>query len=94
MKYNPADIEAAIEGMPEVQACAIVGMKDEVLGDRACAFVQLSDGAALTLDDITKHLDAKSVSKGRWPERLEIVDAMPLTPTQKIIKSRLKLPSD
>lgn len=90
VKYNPVDIEAIISGMPEVQACAIVAMKDDVLGERACAFVQLAGGGAITLEDVTKHLDAKSVSKGRWPERLEIVDAMPLTPTQKIIKSRLK----
>ena len=29
------------------------------------------------------------VSKIRWPERLEIVAAMPLTPTRKIIKGEL-----
>ncbi len=92
VKYNPADIEAIITEMPEVQACAIVAMKDEVLGERACAFVQMAGDGAISLEDITIHLDAKSVSKGRWPERLEIIDAMPLTPTQKIIKARLKPP--
>ncbi len=79
-----------ISEMPGVQACAIVAVKDDVLGERACAFVKLAGGSAITLEDITKHLDAKSISKVKWPERLEIVEAMPLTPTQKIIKSRLK----
>ena len=90
VKYNPADIEVIISEMPGVQACAIVAMKDDVLGERACAFVQLAGSAGITLEDITKHLDAKSISKVKWPERLEVVEVMPLTPTQKIIKSRLK----
>ena len=34
-------------------------------------------------------LDEHGVAKMRWPERLEIVDAMPLTATRKIIKGRL-----
>jgi len=89
VKYNPADIEAIITEMAEVEACAIVAMKDDVLGERACAFVQMAGDVAITLEQVTKHLDAKSVSKGRWPERIEIVDAMPLTPTHKIIKARL-----
>jgi hypothetical protein len=27
-----------------------------------------------------------------WPERLVVVDSMPMTPTRKVIKGRLELP--
>ncbi len=38
---------------------------------------------------MTAHLEAAGVAKMRWPERLETVDEMPLTPTRKIIKDEL-----
>ena len=38
---------------------------------------------------MTAYLEANGVAKMRWPERLETVDAMPMTPTRKIIKDEL-----
>ena len=35
------------------------------------------------------HLAAHQVAKQSWPEQLELVDAMPLTPTNKVIKGQL-----
>ena len=52
-------------------------------------FVVPVDGATPTLDDILGYLEQCGVAKFKWPERLEIVDAMPMTPTRKIIKSEL-----
>jgi non-ribosomal peptide synthetase component E (peptide arylation enzyme) len=51
--------------------------------------VTLAPGAALELGDATSWLAEHGVAKMRWPEQLEIVDAMPMTPTRKIIKGKL-----
>ena len=61
----------------------------QVLGERACVFVVKAPGVALTLEDITGYLSEHDIAKNKWPERLESVDEMPLTPTRKIIKARL-----
>ena len=89
VKFNPLDIEALINQMPEVQVAAIVPVPDPVLGEKACVFVQPSGTGAVTLDAITSHLDTNEIAKDKWPERLEIIEAMPLTPTNKIMKGRL-----
>jgi cyclohexanecarboxylate-CoA ligase len=90
VKFNPADVEAAIEGHASVAQCAIVPVPDPVLGERACCFVVLKAGAApVTLDHLRAWLTAQEIAKARWPERLEIIDAMPLTPTRKIKKAEL-----
>jgi cyclohexanecarboxylate-CoA ligase len=90
VKFNPADVEAIIGTHASVAQCAIVPMPDPVLGERACCFVVLKPGAAaVTLDDLRAWLTAKEVAKARWPERLEIIDDMPLTPTRKIKKAEL-----
>jgi cyclohexanecarboxylate-CoA ligase len=90
VKFNPADVEAAIGGHGSIAQCAIVPAPDPVLGERACCFVVLKPGAAtVTLDDLRAWLAGKEIAKARWPERLEIIDEMPLTPTRKIKKAEL-----
>ncbi len=49
VKINPIDIEAIIETHPKVLQCAIVSMPDEVLGEKACAFVVPRLGDSLYL---------------------------------------------
>ena len=89
VKYNPADIEEIIFTHPKVSMTAIVPMKDEKLGERACCFIQPVKGATIDLDEITAFLAKQNVSKNKWPERLEIIEDMPLTPTRKVIKGKL-----
>ena len=91
VKYSPLDIEAIIDRMPGVARAAIVPYPDPVLGERACVFVQAAPGAApATLEAITRQLDRAGVAKFKWPERLEVIEAMPLTPTQKVMRGRLR----
>jgi non-ribosomal peptide synthetase component E (peptide arylation enzyme) len=66
-----------------------VPVPDEVFGERACLCVTLAPGATLDLAGATSWLQEQGVAKMRWPERLEILDAMPMTPTRKIIKGEL-----
>ena len=90
VKFNPADVEALIGKMDEVNMCAIVPMQDAVLGERVCVFVQPATDAEISLAAITEYLDANQVAKNKWPEHLQLVDAFPLTPTNKVMKGRLK----
>ena len=91
VKYSPVDIEGIIDRMPGVARSAIVPYPDPVLGERACVFVQPAPGgAATTLEAIMRELDRAGVAKFKWPERLELLEAMPLTPTQKVMRGRLQ----
>ena len=89
IKINPIDIEALIDEHPDVLQSANAPMPDPVFGERACLFVVLKPGATLGLEDVTDYLARNDIAKMRWPERLEAVDEMPMTPTRKIIKGKL-----
>lgn len=91
VKFNPADIEAVVNKMPEVAMSAVVPVKDDVLGEKACIVIQPADGASPTLETVTACLDENGIAKNKWPEQLELVDDMPLTPTMKVIKSKLQI---
>ena len=70
---------------------AVVGLPDPRLQERACACVVLAVGAsAFTLDDLRAHLSEKGVAKQYWPERVEVVSALPRTASGKIQKFRLR----
>ena len=89
VKYNPQEVELLVESLPSVVQCAIAPVADERLGERACCYVVLRPGETITLESICDFLVAREVAKFKLPERLEVLDRMPLTPTRKVIKARL-----
>jgi len=93
VKFNPRDVEDLLDAHPQILQSAVVPMPDPVLGERSCCFVTLRPGAAApALAEITAWLAARDIAKIKLPERLIVVAEMPLTPTRKIIKSRLAIP--
>lgn len=94
VKFNPRDVEDLLDSHPKILQSAIVPMPDPVLGERACCCVTLRPGAtALSLEEVTEFLLQHNIAKTKLPERLVVVPDMPLTPTRKIIKGRLKIPA-
>jgi 3-phosphoshikimate 1-carboxyvinyltransferase len=89
-KVPVVEVEQVLYAHPAVREVAIVAMPDERLGERACAFVVLKDGGELDFDKMQQYLDAQRVSKPYWPERLEIVEQLPYTPSGKIQKFVLR----
>jgi cyclohexanecarboxylate-CoA ligase len=85
-KVPVAEIEELLHAHPAVRDVAIVAMPDERLGERACAFVV----GELDFDEMLEYLDSHRVSKTYWPERLELVDTLPRTPSGKIQKFILR----
>ncbi len=89
-KVPVVEIEQELYAHPAVREVAIVAMPDARLGERACAFVVPAPGASFDFDMMQRHLDARRVSKPYWPERLEIVEELPYTPSGKIQKFVLR----
>ncbi|RAN73345.1 3-phosphoshikimate 1-carboxyvinyltransferase [Bacillus sp. SRB_336] len=84
------EIEQLLHTHPAVGEAAIVAMPDARLGERACLFVALAPGASLTFAGMQEFLDGHGVSKHYWPERLEIVDAVPRNIVGKVQKFVLR----
>nr|WP_274637462.1 3-phosphoshikimate 1-carboxyvinyltransferase [Microbacterium bovistercoris] len=89
-KVPVSEIEQLLYRHPAVEDVAIVAMPDPRLGERACAFAVLAPGASLTFAQLQKYLDDCRVAKSYWPERLEIVDALPRNTVGKVQKFLLR----
>src|SRR5262249_13013860 len=84
------EVENLLYRHPDVAECAVVAMPHERLGERACAYVVPKTQTALALAELTQFLATQGMTKQYWPERLELVEAMPRTPSGKIQKFRLR----
>ena len=89
-KVPVAEIEQLLYEHPAVREVAIVAMPDDRLGERACAFVVLRREGELDLAAMQEYLDAERVAKTYWPERLELVESLPRTPSGKVQKFVLR----
>ena len=84
------EVEGLLFRHPAIAEVAVVGFPDPRLGERACAFVKLRDGANLTFTEMTEYLNAHGMARQYIPERLEMVTEMPRTPSGKVQKFRLR----
>jgi cyclohexanecarboxylate-CoA ligase/acyl-CoA synthetase len=88
---SAGEIEDYLIGHPKVAAVAVVGMPDRVLGERACAFVVPADGEKPTFEELTGYLrHERNIAVVKLPERLELIDELPMTATGKIQKFVLR----
>lgn len=86
---NPAEIEARIAALPEVALAAVIGRADAKWGERPVLLVELSDGASVT-DDALRAALRGHVASWWIPENIVRVKVMPIGPTGKIDKLRLR----
>src|SRR5699024_10204400 len=90
-KIHAEEVEELIVRHPQVASAALVAMPDRVLGERACAYlIMAGDAPALDVATLAEYLLAHGLAKYKLPERVEIVDAFPLTNVGKLDKKALR----
>ena len=73
----PAELETLLLTHPSVADVAVVAMPDKIMGEKACAYVQLKPGKNLTFKEMGKFLTDQDIALYKIPERLELIDVMP-----------------
>ncbi len=90
-KIPVVEIEDLLYQHPAILDVAVVAMPDERLGERACAYIVLNKGHAVPdLAQLTDFLGERKMAKIYWPERVEVIEEMPRTPSGKIQKYVLR----
>lgn len=85
------ELENILLQHPCVCEVGVVAMPDPRLGERVCAYVVLNDpDKGLTLEEVRDFFEEKSVSKFKYPERIEIMENLPRTASGKIRKFELR----
>lgn len=91
VNISSEEIENLLLACPGVREAAVVGVPDEVLGEKMCACVVASDGESVSLDAINDFLrENKRVAVYKLPEYLLPLQALPRNPVGKILKRELR----
>jgi acyl-CoA synthetase (AMP-forming)/AMP-acid ligase II len=89
--YNvyPAEVEAVLADHPLVAEAVVVPRPDEVMGEIGVAVVVPADpGRPPSLEEVRTHLESR-LARYKLPEALRVVEAIPLTPMQKVDRRAL-----
>jgi non-ribosomal peptide synthetase component E (peptide arylation enzyme) len=90
-KFGTEEVENLIRSYPAVADVAVVAMPDELLIERACAFLVPRSGMhAPDVKALGAFLSSLGLAKFKFPERIELVDAFPVTRVGKLDKAELR----
>jgi acyl-CoA synthetase len=85
------EIEDALHHHPAIREAAVVAMHHERLGEGVCAFLILNEDATpLGLDEVASFTDRQGLARQKIPERVELVQELPRTPSGKVRKDQLR----
>ena len=85
----PKEIEDALVEHAAVHEAAVVGLPDDVTGERAWA-VLVTDGTALELADVTAFLREAGVAAFKLPEAVAVWPELPKNDAGKILKEQIR----
>jgi len=91
-KIYPREIEELLIAQPGVKSAAVVGVPDDVLGERPVAWVvpASSGPRSSDLEAALRKVSTADLPRHKQPSEYFVVDEMPLGPTGKIARRRLK----
>lgn len=85
----PAEVENVLAGYPGVRQVAVIGVPDETWGEAVKALVVLGDGEELDPAAINDYA-SRQLAKFKLPKSYELVQALPMNATGKILKRELR----
>ncbi len=85
----PAEIERIITGHPSVAQVAVIGVPDDRLGEVGKAFVVPATGTQLDVDELMAWC-RENMANYKVPRSVEVVDALPLNASGKVLKYDLR----
>jgi long-chain acyl-CoA synthetase len=91
--YNvyPREIEEVLYEHPAVREAAVVGIRDDVLGEEVGAAVVLKPGAQADAAELRAFVKER-VAAYKYPRKVWLVDDLPKGPTGKILKREIAIP--
>ncbi len=93
MNVYPAEVEAVLEHHPLIYEVAVIGIPSEEWGESVMAVIvpqtSAEDSTPLTIEDVEQYA-RKHLAGYKVPRRIEFVDDIPKTASNKILKRELR----
>lgn len=90
MNISPAEVETVLGDHPALLEAAVAAVPDPEMGERVGAFVVPRPGQTVGLDEIVAFLAERGLARFKHPERLYILDQLPRSPLNKVLRRELQ----
>jgi acyl-CoA synthetase (AMP-forming)/AMP-acid ligase II len=84
----PIEVEKTLAAHPDVAEATVLGVDDEQYGQRLAAFVVLTPGARVAVDDLKQHV-RDNLANYKVPREIVVLDELPRSSTGKIARRDL-----
>jgi fatty-acyl-CoA synthase len=85
----PREVEEFLYAHPKIKEVQVIGVPDTKYGEQVCAWIQLSEGAEATAEEIIEHCRGK-IATFKIPHYVRFTDDFPMTVTGKIQKFKMR----
>ena len=90
VNISPAEIDNELAAHPKIAEVCVVGIDDEVMGERVAVAVVPKPSESIVLEELTEFLKQKGMAVFKLPEKLQCVEALPYNATGKIQRRDVK----
>ena len=91
LNVYPREVEEVLYEHPAVAEAAVVGVRDEMLGEEVAAVVTLKPGASARPEELREHV-RDQLAAYKYPRYVWIVDELPHGDSGKILKRAIVVP--
>ncbi|WP_018663062.1 AMP-binding protein [Heyndrickxia acidiproducens] len=92
-KISPYEVEDVIRQLPGIQQVAVIGIPDPKYGEQVAAYVAAGEKGAASQEELAQailDLCRQSLSSYKCPSKIKFVSEIPVGPTGKVQRIRLK----
>ena len=87
---DPAVIEECLAGHEQVAFAGAIGQPDAHAGEVPCAYVELTEGASVTADELKTYARERISERAAMPRYVEVMKELPKTAVGKVFKPDLR----
>jgi fatty-acyl-CoA synthase len=89
INVSPAEVEEVLQQHPSVALAGVTGLADPTRGEIIIAYLTPRTGSHIEAAEIAAHCRTH-LSRYKVPDRIHVCEALPLTPTGKLLRRELK----
>ena len=89
-KILPSEIEDELIQIKSIDKAAVVGIPDNLPGERSCAFIEIKQNLKTDEQEICEYMLRRGVAQYKIPDQIIFINEWPLTKMGKIDSNRLR----
>ena len=89
-KILPSEIEEELMRIKGVKKVVVVPWKDDVLGQKSCAFIEMCTNCFMDKKQIIQLMLYNGAAQYKIPDKIEFINRWPTTKMEKIDTEKLK----